>query len=413
MQAVIYSLPILYSILSRNFVVASLIVQAIISLYFIYKGRAIITRNFLFFFPLSLPAIYFERQYYIVVLTGFSLYEYQKRMNLKQLQLLTHNFVKFANIYGFFSIVFFLYGTTYFYEIPEYESYIFSGVHRLLGLDGSPAIISVFSGVAILLLFQDKSQKYRLFFILLHFLILFWTSSRASIIALILSIIFATTPRILGLLLLILIVCCPFLLTIIYMSSNNFTIMFAIELFSSNRIVNWVNSLHHYIDSSWLTWIFGYGHMPVLESSYLDKNLLGTYTYDFVSYSESSWVKIITCYGVFGFALVFFFFRAYFLAKNVYVKQIYFFIAFCAIFYEASFSVQYFCLILIVFSLNSIETFRCSIDFTQPTCSHFQLPKNSGCTARPFQTGWLVKRCKGCKVSKNKNAVAQKTPVVS
>lgn len=330
--------------------------QVFISLYFIYKGISFFSRHAILFSIISLPAIYFERQYYLVVLTGFALYEYQRKMNLDQLMVLVKRFVLFSSVYGLLSVVFFLLDFNYFYEIPKYESYVFGDVHRLIGLDGSPAILSVFSGLSVIFLYQDKATKLRWTLIAFHLLILFWSSSRASLLALLIVAINFVTPHIVSTFFLALLIFSPFLLTWIYIFGNDIAHLLAIELFSSNRIINWVNALCFFNDSSWLAWLFGYGHMPVLDNSYLSQNLLGTYMYQYVSYSESSWIKIVTCYGLFGVFFIVYFLRAYFLAKkNLHAKRVILFVAFTAIFYEACFSVQYFSIMLMVFIVQNIH----------------------------------------------------------
>ena len=359
----IFVLPVIYSIISRNYILGSTVVQAIIGVYMLWACRFFFLKNPIFAILIAVTTVPFQGFYSLTTFVVIAMYFCIKRFDQSIYTSGVNIFLKFSGLYVVISILIFYSGIELFYERSEYDSYLFGGLHRLLGLDGSPAVISVLSGAALIFLFGGLGVinfQLRFFLILVNSVALILTSSRASIIGFICAFIIAEVSKTLRFMYLFFLLLLPFLSVYVYMNSDDVILKFALEQMSSNRVVNWVNALYQYIDSDPFNFVFGLGHLKVLDVAYLDVNLLNTYTFDFVPYSESCWIKIIVCYGVFGLIFMCYFLRLNYLIKNKTDLRMYLFLGFCGVYYEMTFSIQYFYFIFILFLIdrNNISNVR-------------------------------------------------------
>lgn len=257
---------------------------------------------------------------------------------------LSYFIVLFSFFLSLFSFIYFYSGFNFLYSPIYYSHYFLSGFHRLLGLDGSPAIISFLAGLCVLLIYYFWNLSFFKYLILSFFLlIVFLTASRTALIGLILALTFSLLPRVLFSLVTVLTILIPLMFSAAYFFIDDINILLLIEDFTSNRIVNWANLVHYFFNQDFLSIMFGIGKPEVIVDPYTLYSISGDYNYRFVTYAESSWLKLFVYHGFFVYFLflIVLLFRSYFIISHKF-KAVLFYIIFSGVFYDGVISVHYF-----------------------------------------------------------------------
>lgn len=244
-------------------------------------------------------------------------------------------------------------GLTIFYAPVYFKNYFFSFTYRLLGLDGSPAYLSFVAGIGVLLsLFFIRTRWVMICLGLLFLFVVLLTASRTAAIGLIFSLIFGHlrgTPFAIYLGALIMF---PLVTTYLYMMTPRLSLeyLIAIELYSSHRVINWSNLLTFFSDGNLPSILFGIGKPTLIADAEFLKSETGLYQYRFVTYAESSVLKVLVYHGL----ITFIFSIGLVLYKGLSMRHYHsrvlvgYFI-FSAIFYDAIFSLQYIYLSVLFF----------------------------------------------------------------
>lgn len=271
-------------------------------------------------------------------------------------QKVAHVTIAYCFIYSTMSALNFYGNYTFLFEPTLYESYFFSG-SRLLGLDGSPAYLSVLAGMgAILSCFFIKKRSLAIALVIFFIAIVLMTASRTAAVAITLGAVaglvrggtFACAATT--------IVAIPLIITIIYSAPQGLTTadLVLLELFTSHRVVNWSNLMIYFGSIDIQSILFGVGKPESITDPATLQSRSSAFLYSYVTYAESSILKILFYHGalVYTFALVFIIHRSY--SLNEYSQRLfYIYMLFCAIYFDAIFSIQYIHLSFALFCITA------------------------------------------------------------
>lgn len=258
--------------------------------------------------------------------------------------------------YSVMSVVYFYGKFNFLFEPTLYESYFLSG-SRLLGLDGSPAYLSVLAGMgAILSCFFIKRRSLATALVMFFIGIVLLTASRTAALAIPLGAVagllrggsFACASTTL--------VALPLSITIIYSLPQGLRTsdLILLELFTSHRVVNWSNLLIHFSSLDIQSIIFGIGKPESIIDPTTPQSRSSAFLYNYVTYTESSILKFLLYHGavVYTAVLIFFIYRSYCMEKY-YQRVLYIYVLFCAIYFDAIFSIQYIHLAFALFCITA------------------------------------------------------------
>lgn len=342
---VIFSL--VYFIFVDTFLFASQIAQ--VSIIFVMMAWFIVIKNrvldYYFIIVISF-LLFFQGVYFLTVVIAYIAYVLGKRLSEKTVN---NHFLFFSFIVAFLSLINF-----YAFTVPVYYSHYFLPVsHRLIGLDASPTMVAFSSGLAVLLLFwKNDVKKLTKFFLILFFLIvLLLTASRTALLGIVLGLIVAFFKRGIFSIYILLLVISPLVLSFIYILHHDAFIRLIIESLTSNRIINWVNIVNFFFDKQVVFWFFGIGKPPIIDDPLMLNSVSDLYVYKFVTYAESSWLKVLTYHGVFVFALTLFYVvKKSYKLDSYRSRVILAYIVFGGIFYDSVLSVQYALILILLFT---------------------------------------------------------------
>lgn len=143
----------------------------------------------------------------------------------------------------------------------------------------------------------------------------------------------------------------PLIFSWLYIFYHDDLINMFIEAATSNRVVNWVNLVNFFFDKPVVYWLFGIGKPPIIDDPLVLKAVSDLYTYKFVTYAESSWLKILTYHGIFVFVIsILYFVKKSYRLIDYRSKVIFFYIVFGGVFYDSVLSVQYALILVLLFS---------------------------------------------------------------
>lgn len=239
------------------------------------------------------------------------------------------------------------------YQRLEFTHYFFPSIYRLVGLDGSPAYLSFLAGLsAIMCVFLVRTRWISVCSTFFFLSVVSLTASRTALLGLGVSLVFGLArglpfAAILGSLVLF-----PVAATLLYLMTPRLDIsaLMAIEQLTSNRVINWSNLLAYFAGTDPFSVFFGIGKPPVITDAQILESQNGFFRYSFVTYAESSILKILTYHGLVVFVVFFAFVVISSANLNSYFSRItvsYF--IFSAIFYDAIFSMQYLYLSVLFF----------------------------------------------------------------
>lgn len=243
----------------------------------------------------------------------------------------------------------------YFYAVlggGGYEHYFIPFVHRLVGVDRSPTMVSFTAGLAIVLLLSSSSldKNYKIFGIIFFFTILILTASRTSIMGLLIGLLIAFARKTFFAVVILFAILSPLLFSILYANNENILIRLLLEAITSNRIINWVNLYDFFHNSNLISLLFGFGKPPIIDDPLILKSMNELYNYRFVTYAESSWLKILTYHGVIIFTVITaWIVKKSYLTDSYFVRLLIFYIVFSGIFYDSVISLQYIFFTIILF----------------------------------------------------------------
>ncbi len=342
-----------YMILSRNFIFGSFIAQVLIALFLLgfyllvgacktVKPSAVV---FLLFFPLA--AVY-QGVYVINLIAFFCLFEFARKYCSSWLY---EWFFVVSVLLTILSVIVFMLDGLFFYDRVLYQNQLLGSIHRLLGLDGSPAILSIIITLGVIVFFGIKKNIFICVCFLLLILCMVWTGSRTACLALLLAIL-ASFSR--GKVFSLIILCThilPVIAVYLYFYSD-YQLHNIIETATSYRIVNWCNALLYLLDQPIGNLLFGIGHMPQLSEAYVSASYFdGTFRYKFVTYPESGSLRILINFGMFYYgAIIIFLFYLNSKLISRYSRILVAFISLSAISYDAVYSVQYFYILMLMFA---------------------------------------------------------------
>lgn len=242
-----------------------------------------------------------------------------------------------------------------FYTPRYFNHYFFSSVYRLLGLDGSPAYLSFIAGLGMFLsLYFIRTRWVSIFLGLFFLLVVLLTASRTATLGIGISLIFGLLrgwpfAAFLGALIM-----SPLVITFLYVMTPRLSIdyLIAIELATSHRVINWANLLTYFSGLNPSSILFGIGKPTVISDAGFLKSETGAFQYRFVTYAESSVLKILIYHGLFAF-IFFFGFMLYkgLSLRHYHSRVLVGYFIFSAIFYDAIFSLQYIYLSVLFFHI--------------------------------------------------------------
>ncbi len=353
-----FTFSLFYALTNRLHYDVAQIFQGLICITLIFSYFTVIKKMESSFFALIVfmctPLfIYFQKAYALNLIVFIILIDYARKTDpIKISKYIIYYSLAFSILSLIFYYVFKGYGL---YNYIEYENQIIPFATRLLSLDGSPVGLSLvaMTGVICLVSFEPRSQK-NVFLICFLILIIILTGSRLVLFSILFGSLFLFLKlRLLSFICLIVFLS-PLVITFLYNHEQASFIELGIyEKITSYRVVNWTNALEFYLDSSLGNIVFGLGHLPKLDVAYLNKSLFdGHYIYRFVTYTESGILRLLINYGLLFFVMFFFFclnkIRKMKNRKCLFGVMV---ILSAAILYDPVFSVQYFFIFLVFYSL--------------------------------------------------------------
>jgi hypothetical protein len=232
-----------------------------------------------------------------------------------------------------------------FYTPVYFSNYFFGFASRLLGLDSSPAYLSFIAGLGMFLsLFFIRTRWISVSLGLFFLFVVLLTASRTATLGIVLSLVFGLLKGVpfsafVGVLILF-----PPIITYFYTMLPRLSLdyLIMIELATSHRVVNWANLLTYFKDLDPTSILFGIGKPTVISDAQFLQSETGLYVYKFVTYAESSILKILVYHGilVYIFAFGFMLYKSFFM-RNFHSRVLVIYFIFSAIFYDAIFSLQY------------------------------------------------------------------------
>ncbi|MBD3841917.1 MAG: O-antigen ligase family protein [Campylobacterales bacterium] len=289
---------------------------------------------------------YFQGEYFLNLAVVYIAYVLGRDVNKKTVY---HLFLLFSFTVAILSLInFYLFGVSVYYS-----HYFLPISYRLIGLDASPTLVAFSSGLAILLLLENNDLKrvLRLFLILFFLIVLLLTASRTAILGVLLGMGVAFFRQGLFSLYILLLMLSPLIFSWLYIFYHDDLINMFIEAATSNRVVNWVNLVNFFFDKPVVYWLFGIGKPPIIDDPLVLKAVSDLYTYKFVTYAESSWLKILTYHGIFVFVIsILYFVKKSYRLIDYRSKVIFFYIVFGGVFYDSVLSVQYALILVLLFS---------------------------------------------------------------
>lgn len=333
----------LYFISISNFTSVSIVSQVgiflTIVIWFFITGTTY--GKYLIFIALAFFVL-FNELYVLNLLSIYLAFVLSKKL---EIDYLIKASVLFSFVIACISIIHFYSGATLLYTPIHYQHYYLPSIYRLIGLDASPTIVSFSAGLALLLLlFYRRFLSLGITFLIIFFIVvIFLTASRVALLGLVVAFVVAFLKRSMFSTVGVLLFLFPVICSVIYMSvDDNRAIQILIESISSNRVVNWVNLLHYFLHLNISDFLLGIGKPPVINDPLILVSYSGAYQYQFITYAESSWLKIFVYHGLLVFisllSILFIFLRHLTDYKSR-VLMIYF--IFSAIFYDSVISLQY------------------------------------------------------------------------
>lgn len=338
---------------SRNFIpisiVAQLFITGLIVFYYIVTPKFNKLTKWCLPLIILLPGLIYSQGIYLINIIAFiAVFELFKRgfgggwFNKW--------FIYIAVLISVLSIFVYVFDGVGLYNSLQYTNQLIPSQTRLLGLDGSPAILSVITSLALLTYLKKPNHLGSILCFILLVVTLLWCGSRTAIFSFIPAFLIAITAGWIFSTIILICILMPIFLTFIYLSYS-FEVYYIIELITSFRIVNWVNALTHFTQLPLYEQLFGIGHMPKLTEAYLAESMFdGTYKYKFVTYPESGNLKLLINLGWLTYIYIMVcFFKLNSAVTSYSSRVIISFIVLSAFSYDAVYSIQYFFIMGLLF----------------------------------------------------------------